>query len=120
MNNNTVRIRLQYNNKTTSVEMDTPRSIEPIRTFLRALWEAMGEQPIRLIPSNECKVELCNMEQNKSSKPVEVHYHVCPKCLNSKDNCTSYCDGECLFYRAAINDDTKRLCVYQPEPEANS
>ena len=45
MSNDIVKIRLQYNNKTTLVELDAPRSIESIKPFLRVLWEAMEEPP---------------------------------------------------------------------------
>ena len=120
MSNDIVKVRLLYNNKTTSVELDASRSVELIKPFLRALWESMDEPPIRLISPHECKVELCGVEHNKPSNPVEMHLNVCPKRLNNKDNCLYFYDGECIFYRTTLNDDTKRLCAYQSHPGANS
>ena len=113
MSNDIVKVRLQYNNKTTSVELDVSRSVESIKTFLRALWEAMDEPPIRLISPHECKVELCDEEHSKPSNPVEMHLNeVCPNRLNSKYNCVYFWHGECLFFHTALNDDTKRLCAF--------
>ena len=48
MSNNIVKIKLQYKDRATSVELDAPRSIESMRTFLKVLWEAMEEPPIQL------------------------------------------------------------------------
>ena len=49
MNNGIVKISLQYKDRATSVELDASRSVESITAFLRALWEAMDEPPIRLV-----------------------------------------------------------------------
>ena len=49
MINNIVKVRLQYDNKTTLVELDAPRSVESIKAFLRILWEAMEEPPVKFV-----------------------------------------------------------------------
>lgn len=49
MSNGIIKIKLQYKDRATSVELDAPRSIESMRTFLSALWEAMDDPPIRFV-----------------------------------------------------------------------
>lgn len=99
MSNNIVKIKLQYNSKTTLVEMDTPRSIEPIKHFLRALWEAMEEPPIRLVQ----KIPQVNIDPDFLRSPEvldSLNKFACPFDRKDYKECPHYLtNGKCIFGR---------------------
>ena len=96
MSNNTVKIILQYNNKTTSVELVTPRHM---RTFLKVLWDAMEAPPIRF--ANETPQINIDPDFLRSPEVLDGSYKfACPFDCKDHKNCPDHLpNGKCSFGR---------------------
>lgn len=97
MINNIVKVRLQYNNKTTLVELDAQRSVESIKAFLRILWEAMEEPPIKLVqkfPQVKIDTDFLRSPEVLDS----LNKFVCPFDRKDYKSCPNYLtNGKCIF-----------------------
>ena len=120
MSNDIVKIRLQYNNKTTSVELDASRSVESIKPFLRALWEAMYEPPIRLVQTPQACIDPDFLRSPETLDNMEKV--ACPLDRTDHNNCPNYTNGKCILGRG-----TSELFAVAPKcpvatdkPETNS
>lgn len=99
MSNDIVKVRLQYKNKTTLAELDASRSVESIKSLLRALWEAMEEPPITVIQ----KTPQVNIDPDFLRSPEvldSLNKFACPFGYKDHNNCPDYFpNGKCIFGR---------------------
>lgn len=121
MSNDIVKIRLQYNNKTTSVELDASRSVESIKPLLRALWEAMDEPSIRLVQTPQACID---PDFLRSPEVLDnLNRFACPFNREDHNGCPNYLtNGKCIFGRGTFEQfAVAPQCPFATDkPETNS